>query len=435
MVEGKILNAGTLATTPLRRAALSIAEAGLSAIDTKTAIRTWVRLEDDLLVVRDQRVPLDPAGKFVVVTIGKCALAAARVLEEVFRDKIDDGVVLAPRPLGDSKIGSGKLKIFFGSHPFPTRANMEGTHAIVDFLNGLSERDTVLFVISGGGSTLLCDPARDSCEDETNMLRHFFAAGVDIREINTLRKHLSRARGGWLARVAYPAQVVSLVFSDVAGDDLGSIASGPTVRDTTSVTDAETILEKYNLPNLVLTETPKEEKYFARVLNTLFLSNADALQAMAARAEREGFTSRVVTSALAGEASAAGTMIAEKIRAAHSETALLYGGETTVTLLQTHREQVRGRGGRNMELALAALPNLKEGELVLALASDGRDNSDFAGALCDTITMTRAEEKGTDPQAHLAAHNSYRFFEQTGDALRTGDTGSNVADLVVALKE
>lgn len=425
-----ITNVAALAKTPLRRAALDIAEAGLAAIDTETAVRRAVRMDGNALFVRDNRFLLDPEGGLFVVGVGKCSLEAGRALESILGKRLSGGIVV------DVHEGSlGTIAAYAGTHPFPSEANILATEKIITLLSGLGERDFVLFVVSGGGSTLLCQPETKRCEDERSILECLFRAGATIQDINVVRKHLSNARGGFLAKYAYPARSASLIFSDVPGNDIAWVASGPTVLDTTTIADAENVLAAHNVEGscgfrIPLLETPKDAKYFANVKNVLLVSNADALRAMTEKAEREGFTARVVSDEFTGEASAMGEAIAHTLKTVRGRHALLYGGETTVKVTRGS-----GKGGRNMELALSALPMLSEHELVLALASDGRDNSDYAGALCDTMTMKRANEAGLDPGTFVASHDSYGFFASTGDAIVTGDTGSNAADLIIALHE
>ena len=247
-----------------------------------------------------------------------------------------------------------------------------------------------------------------------------------------MRKHISHARGGALAVAAYPAEVVSLVVSDVPGDDIGTIASGPTALDSSTVADAEAILKRYVVPastEVAFLETSKDEKYFKRVTNTLFLSNQDALSKMEEEAVRRGYTTTIVDTHFSGEARDVGHAINEKLRDAPPKTALLYGGESTVTLGAS-----MGKGGRNQEMALAALKGIQSGELILPFASDGRDNTEHAGAIADEITRMHIGEKDLLVEEYLDKHSSYDFFEMTGDALVTGPLESNVSDLVIALK-
>jgi glycerate-2-kinase len=272
-----------------------------------------------------------------------------------------------------------------------------------------------------------------TCEDESGLFNGLTARGAPIQDLNTVRKHISRARGGALAAAAYPAEVVSLIVSDVPGNDLAAIASGPTVLDASTVADAQAVLAKYGITdaaNVELMETPKEPKYFERVTNMLFLSNQDALTAMLGEAVQRGYAASIADDRFTGEARELGRTIVEKLHASPGNMALLYAGESTVTLGEHH-----GEGGRNQELALSVLEHIRNGELILAFASDGRDNTAHAGAIADEITSAHAREKNLSAEEYLDAHRSYDFFTTAGDALMTGYTGSNVSDLIVALKK
>ena len=224
-----------------------------------------------------------------------------------------------------------------------------------------------------------------------------------------------------------------MIFSDVLGDDLGAVASGPTVKDNTTVDDAKNIIIKYKLKiehlEKAFIETPKDDKLFSRTRNILLVSNKLALEAMAAEAMKLNYKPAIKSLELKGEAADVGIKIAGLLHNSPPRTALLYGGETVVTT-----GSKIGKGGRNMELALAALTEIKNDELVIGLASDGRDNSDLAGGIADEETLKHAAVKKLDPAPFLTAHNPYPFFKESGDAIITGDTGSNVSDLTIALK-
>ncbi len=427
----KIQNFKELAKSELRTAGLRVAEAGLQAIDTEAVVRRSVSYGAGDLKIFDKNFPIAEDGKFIVVGVGKCALEAARALEGIMGDRITTGAVIDVHE-GMLK----KIKTYRGTHPFPTEANVDATREIIDLLRGLTERDFVFFIISGGGSTLLCQPENFTCVDEREFLRHLFEKGATIEEINTARKHISRARGGYLAEVAYPARAVSLIFSDVPGNNLEFIASGPTVRDTTTVADARAIIRKYDgeerfahiEDNLI--ETPKDGKYFANVANFLAVDNMTALAAMQDEGKKLGFAAAIVTATLQGEARDIGRDVARAIRGASPKTILLYGGETTVTVANPN-----GAGGRNQEVVMGALPGIGEGELVMSVATDGKDNTGFGGALCDTITKQAALEKNLSPDVFLEENRSYDFFSAVGDYLMMGDTGSNVSDIIITIRK
>jgi glycerate-2-kinase len=300
-------------------------------------------------------------------------------------------------------------------------------------INGVTAHDLVLVLISGGGSSLLCLPHDMNYDTLVQITKALTKKGADIYELNTVRKHFSEIQGGGLAKLCFPAQVVSLIFSDVLGNDLGMIASGPTVYDKTTVADAAKVLLKYEVldvcvaPDCQFLETPKHPKYFASVKNTLVCSNREALLAMKARAEELGFHTSIETETLSGNALEVGKMLAQK--EPQKKRCLLFGGETTVKV------GGKGVGGRNQELALSALPLLPKGAVLAAVASDGWDNTDHAGALVDSYLLEEASRKQISPTEYLANNDSYNFFKKVGGAICTGRLGSNVSDLYILIYE
>lgn len=417
-----------LAITPLRQTALEMAEAGLAAIATPAAIRRLVFLKDDILRIDGRDYDLKKINRILFVGIGKCALEAAREVESILGERLFGGIAI--------DVHQGRLErieSYAGTHPFPSEQNIDVTKKIIGLLSGLTEKDLVIFAISGGGSTLLCQPQDMTCYNEADLLKVLFEKGATIQEINTVRKHLSLARGGYLAKYLYPAQGVVLIFADVPGNNFEFVASGPTVKDTTTVAEAAAVIQKYDVEKVCgfscnLIETPKDDIYFQNIRNILAVSNETALAAMAAKAGELGFSPEIKTAVLTGEARNIGKEIAENLNTINQKKVLLYGGETTVTVKKS------GRGGRNQELALAALPHLGEGELILTLASDGRDNGEYAGVIIDSETSRKAATLNLAPVEFLENNQSTEFFERTGDLLMTGDTGSNVSDLVIAIK-
>ena len=414
---GKIQNAADLATTPARKAALAIAKAGLQAIDTQKVVTEAIAKLD---------LSLENNGRLFVVAIGKCATEGMLALEKVLGDNITDAIVF--------DIAEGQFtraRFLLGDHPFSTTRNKNATKHILNFLKITTEADTVLFLISGGGSALLCQPQGHTCESEAELIKQLFAKGVAIQELNVVRKHLSLARGGYLAQAAHPAKVISLIFSDVPGNGLDVVSSGPTAFDETTKEDAQRILEKYGLKSYAeyLVETPKDKEYFENVRNILVVSNKTALDAMRKKAQELGFAANVQDDKLQGEARDVAKDIVDALRKAPAKSVLLYGGETTVTVKKP------GKGGRNLELALSALLSIDYNELVLPVASDGLDNTEYAGAIADLLSKEHALAKNLDAKEYLDANQSFPFFEQTGDYLLTGNTGSNVSDLIIAIKE
>ncbi|MBI2120294.1 MAG: DUF4147 domain-containing protein, partial [Parcubacteria group bacterium] len=395
-----IKNYEALATNQLRKDALDILEAGYEAILTKNVIRGAVTREGNTICVKGMNVCFDDYERIFFVGVGKCAVDAGEALEEIIGDKLTEGIVL------DVKSGIfKKLTSRVGTHPYPTEQNVEAAKEIKAMLEKTTEKDLVLTVISGGGSSLLCLPHELKCESITKITKALMDQGAPIQEINTVRKHLSEIQGGWLAQMAYPARVISLLFSDVPGNDIGTIASGPTVLDTTKKVDAEQILMKYDafkvceVPYCEILETPKDEKYFKNVHNILVVTNDTALTAMAQKASDLEYGAVICSNCAQGEAREFGKKIASDEYAVKG--CYLYGGETTVTV------NGNGKGGRNQEVVLGALPHVREGMLVLGAASDGWDNSDVAGALADKDLVLSAENLGLSPENFLKKNDSY----------------------------
>ena len=427
----QIQNAEALTVSDLRRDALSIAEAGYEAINTERVVNSKLKIANGELHIADKIYKID-GRKVFYVGVGKCAISAGRAIEKILGNALADGIALDADDTNPNN--SSKIKVHIGTHPLPSEANERASRSIVEFLSDKSVNDLVIMVISGGGSALLCLPeAPMTPADESELFKELTKKGAPIQDLNTVRKHLSRARGGALAVAAYPAEVVSLIVSDVPGNDVETVASGPTVLDTSTIADAQAILAKYGVAlstNIEFIKTPKEQRYFERVTNVLFLSNRDALYAMRDDAVRRGYEAIIVDDCFAGEARDVGRVVVERLHSSQSKTALLYAGESTVAL-DTHA----GKGGRNQEIALAALANLHDDELILSFASDGHDNTDHAGAIADEITRAHARKKSLSAEEYLNSHRAYDFFTVTGDALVTGYTGSNVSDLIVALKK
>lgn len=424
-----IQNTEQLAVTPARTSLLAIAEAGYAAIRTEAVMHDTVSRDGDTLLVSNRRYDIADYEHIYAVCIGKCAVDAAVILEQVLGDALTDGLALDVRDSKETKV----FRTFVGTHPYPSETNVAHTKEILALGERAGPRDLVLVVVSGGGSTLLCAPQTHKAQDEQDVVRHLFKKGATIHELNIVRKHLSHARGGGLAAALYPAEVVGLIFSDVPGDDLSTISSGPLVPDGSTLEDAQALAQKYGLadigfPESHLFETPKDAMYFERVRNELVLTNTTALDAMLVRARELGYRAEIRETKLQGEARDVAKKIADELHNAPLRTVWLYGGETTVTITGP------GKGGRNEEFALGALVHGHDDELYLSLASDGRDNTDFAGGIADQVTRTHAQDANLKPEDYLYTNDSYAFFHSLQQGVVTGYTGSNVADLVIAMK-
>ena len=418
-----VKNYSRLATSSSRRLALNLIDAGLSAISTQKALGDKVKRRGNILSIAGKKFDLDKFKRVFVVGAGKVSFEAGVFLEKILADRITGGAVI------DVKAGRlKKIKSFVGDHPYPSERNIRATREVIRILKRAGEDDLVIVIVSGGGSTLLATPQRMSGRVLRDLTQELLREEADIREINIARKHIPGVHGGDLAKIAYPATVAGLIFSDVPFSDLSIVASGPTFFDRTTNADAARVLEKYNLPPVKFSETPKNRKYFKKVSNILIVDNKTALRAMAKEAKKFGFRPRIVDSHLRGEAKLVGRRL---IRLAKGKKEVfLFGGETTVKV------SGKGKGGRNQELVLGALEFLKPNQLIVSVASDGNDNIvEAAGALADMKTKRMAEKLGLNPRQFLTSNDSYHFFRKTGDVIITGMTDSNVSDLMIVINE
>ena len=426
-MEHIIKNYDEIATTPAKRDALNILESGYGAIFTKRAVYSSVEKTGEEIRLLNERVSFSEIDRIFVVAVGKCAVDAGEALEEILGENITAGIVL------DMKPGKfNRLRSFVGTHPYPSQKNVSVVKEIVAMISGLTEKDMVIAVISGGGSSLLSLPHEISTEDLTKITREIMDKSAPIGELNIVRKHLSDIQGGQFAKLAYPAKIVSLIFSDVPGNDLATIASGPTVMDISTKEEAEEILAKYDirkvcvLPEIETIETPKEEKYFLNVKNLLIVTNDIALSAMKKKAEELGYEAHVESNRITGIAREFGEEISK--RELPPKTCLLYGGETTVHVVANP-----GIGGRNQEFVLGGLPYLKDDVVLIGASSDGKDYSDAGGAIGDKELFEKGLSEGLSPKDFLANNNSSEYFNRVGGHIVTGQTGANVADFYLIL--
>lgn len=442
----------------------AIFRAALARVDPVALVQTSLRYEGNTLHVEageeTATYNLNHYHRILVTGMGKATARLALGLEQVLGDRIDEGLVVV-------KTGHGeplrRIRTLEAGHPVPDAASVQAGEAILNFVAGMDNRTLVITLISGGGSALACAPGPSvsrvfGLDGKQALTRSLLACGATIQEINCVRKHLSRIKGGRLAAAMTPAESLNLLLSDVVGDELDTIASGPTVPDPTTYADALDVVRRYQADASVpfpeapvralvagatgaLPETPKrDDLVFARTRNFLLGTNRTALMAAEAKARELGYATMAITSRLTGEAREAALAllgIGEDIAISgfplHPPACILAGGETTVTL------RGPGRGGRNQEMALAFLEatgrsSAARGVLLLAASTDGTDGpTDAAGAFASTELAKRAEVLGLDPRAFLAANNSYTFHDRLGSLLRTGPTRTNVSDLAVML--
>ncbi len=422
-----IKNFDELAVTKERKICLEIIEAGLSSIQPEKIIEKNISLTNSILAIQGKTIQLKEFERIFLLGFGKGSARLSKNIENLLGDFLTYGYVI---DLEDEQ--SNKIQFTKGTHPLPSQENLNFTQNIISKLSNLTEKDLVLVVICGGGSAMLEYPYKISIEKLIEVNKSLLASGANIFEMNVVRKHLSNVKGGGLAKLLFPAKIVSFIVSDVPGNDLSTIASGPTIMDTTTKNQALNIFIKYGLLKKLdimeddFLETPKEGKYFNNVSNMLLASNQTALIAMEKTAKKFGYKTLVFSDKLQNEARAAGKILIEKTP---DKSVFLAGGETTVKVMDKN-----GKGGRNQELVLAALPYLNSNITIASFDSDGWDNTEFAGAIGDTLTVQKIKGLGIDPKDFLEHNNSFSFFEKTKDGIITGRLPSNVSDLMVVLK-
>lgn len=418
-----IKNYSDITVNKNREIVLDIIESGLDSINTKTIILNSLKLKDDVLSIQGRDFKLSDYDKVKVIGFGKASCDAAQALEQVLGEKINEGAVIGLNTTTCSFIQS-----FEGSHPRPSHLNIIPGKTIYDIANDSTEKDLVIVVVSGGGSALLCYPESECIQGE-KLYDHFLKSGQTIIEMNTVRKHLSLLKGGGLAKIAYPATVIGLIFSDVPGDDFGEVASGPTFKDMTTIVDAQNIINKYNLGEFELIETPKEDKYFEKVHNFICVSNKTAILKMAEKVESLGLKAKVISTDLYDEVN---TSLKEIFDAKEDNTVVLAAGEPKLKVSGD-----KGSGGRNLYMALKSmdLNEFKEGEVFVSLASDGMDNGPSAGAIVDQYTVEKIQKLNIDIKEHLNNFDAYPVFDKSIDMIMTGPTGANVSDLMILFQK
>ncbi len=436
----------------LKSAALSIVTAAIDAVKPDNFIPRKMTLDEGHLSIGSDRFDLERYRHIYVIGAGKASALMAREMEELLGERIFYGVVSVK--YGHS-VPCRKIRILEAGHPVVDDKGISATTQILQVMQDAGEKDLVICLLSGGGSALLEKIPEDiPLERVQEMFRLLLASGANIEQMNIVRKHLSLVKGGQLARAASPASCVSLILSDVIGDPLESIASGPTSPDPSTFRDAMEILDRFNisskLPDVLLEyfrkgisgeipETPKPgDPIFRDVHNWILANNAEALEAAREKAIALGFQPMILSSRIQGEAREVAKVVAAIAREILVTNApvpkpacILMGGETTVTL------QGNGKGGRNQELALAALiemKNVKDPYLIMSCGTDGSDGpTDAAGGMAFPEIWKEVSSQNLDPQNYLRNNDAYPFLDATGGLIRTGPTGTNVMDIMTIL--
>jgi len=423
------------------------------AVDAGEAVRRNLSIRGELLRAgSDTRLSLEQFDRIFLIAAGKAAVEMASAVEAILGERLSGGIVVTKH--GHARKRLPRLRVIEAGHPIPDDAGLEASQAVRELLQQLNARDLLLVAISGGASALLPSPAAPvnlrAKQRTTDLL---LRAGANITQLNAVRKHLSRLKGGGFAALAYPATVVSLLLSDVIGDPLDVIGSGLTAPDTSTFADAVRVLDKYGVldrvPSTVrdhfqagvtqvIAETPKRgDPIFKNVHNVLIGSNRLALDAAAQRAKLLGYRPLILTSTLEGETREVARVHAQILREVFNSghpisppACIVSGGETTVTV------QGSGKGGRNQEFALAAAMAIAglRNALILSGGTDGTDGpTDAAGAIATGETVRAADVLGLSAADYLRDNNAYPFFDALGDLVKTGPTGTNVMDVHLLL--
>ncbi|MDD4352164.1 MAG: DUF4147 domain-containing protein [Candidatus Gracilibacteria bacterium] len=436
-----------------RKNLIEIGEHVLKETTMSNLIGTSLQNRAGYLYFKDRCWDLDAYENVYVLGLGKASAQMARNMEEILGDRITDGVVIVPE--GIRKVSLKKIRTMYATHPLPSEKGVKATRQLCELAKKATAKDFVILLISGGGSALAPLPPDDvSINDKMETTKLLLKCGANIRELNSVRKHLSQIKGGQLARLLHPANVLTLVISDVMGNNPSVIASGPVSPDPSTFADALGVIEKYNLENKVPAsvikhfkkglkdpslETPKADSPFFGNITFEILGDHDTVLQKAAEKGRElGYHVIPLTSRLFGEASLAAKNLAklgkdfDQYRKTFSlkKILLVATGETTV--------QVKGQGygGRNQEFVLAALEHLTQDMTVFSMGTDGSDGMNpelIAGAIGDLETLKLAKKLKKDPQKFLKDNNSYTFFKAVNGHIKTGYTGTNLGDLAMII--
>ncbi|MBS7658405.1 MAG: glycerate kinase [Candidatus Bathyarchaeia archaeon] len=448
-----IENGLTIEAREARRLVLNGLEETLKLADPNSFLSRWVSRANNILQVGELKFNLNNFKRIFLVGAGKAGGSMAAFIEAILEDKLTEGWVNIPK--GYKVPSLRRVNIHESSHPIPDEASVTGALKIINIVEKAEAEDLIICVLSGGASSLMAYPRNGlTLKDKQEITRKLMLAGADIKELNCVRKHLSAIKGGWLAKKAYPATVISLILSDVIGDDLSVIASGPTAPDNSTFKEAIEILMKYDVwSNLsqsirgflldgekgLIDETPKEgDECFQKTYNFIIGSNRDVCFNLLEFYKRNGLNSIFLTSQLIGEAREAGKFYASILREIESSNnpikkpcVVILGGETTVTV------KGKGIGGRNQESMVSACIEIDgiNGAAIASMGTDGIDGvTDAAGAIIDGFTLQRAKQLKLNLKKVLQENDSYNFFKALNDLIFTGPTGTNVNDIVLIVK-
>ncbi|MEM1584033.1 MAG: glycerate kinase [Nitrososphaerota archaeon] len=445
----ELVNARSGVLSSIRRDMLEAVEKAVKEVLPQNALRRYVKRTRSLLIVDKTRYNLNDFKRFVVLGAGKASIGMAEYIEKILSDKIDSGIIVAPREVA-SKARLEKIDVLPSTHPIPSMLGVRASEKLLEYASSIDSETLVIFLLSGGASALIPLPASPvTLEDKAQTTKLLLNCGATIDEINIVRRHLSEIKGGRLVKKLGNAKIVSLIISDVVGNKLEAIGSGPTAPDPTTFRDAYEVLKRYNLwdkipesvrkriedgLNGIVDENPKPgDPIFEMVQNIIIADISDVCEAARRHLIQRNYPVRVLTRYMEGEASEIGRFLASVLKehaSRRKKTAIICGGETTV------RVRGHGIGGRNQELALSASMNISglAYSCLISVGTDGVDGpTNAAGAIVDDETYREAVEKELNPIAYLEDNNSYEFFKHVGGHVITGPTGTNVGDIVIGV--
>ncbi len=423
---------------------------GIKAADSFTIVREAVTVKENFLIIKDvygneKNIDLKSINKIFIIGAGKASANMAKAAEKILNEKIHKGIIVTKYGFAEDL---NLLKVIEAGHPLPDENSIKAAKEIYSICENAGENDLIINLLSGGASALLSLPIDElTLKDITGVTKLLLNCGASIDELNCIRKHFSKVKGGRLAKAASPAKIVSLILSDVIGDRLDTVGSGPTVPDTSSLEDVNKIFEKYNLyeklPENIKTllkenkveETPKKnEEYFNHVFNLLIGNNKKSIAAVKKNAEGKNYNVKILSYEVEGEAKEVGKNFAEKAKkysnGKEGNFCLIAGGETTVKVTGS------GTGGRNLELCLSAAKEINgiDGIIFLSGGTDGNDGpTDAAGAIIDGNTIIKGRENNLNADEYLKNNDSYNYFKKLDQLLITGPTKTNVMDLQIIL--
>ena len=417
-----IKNIEKLATNDVRRDALEITEAGYDSIRIKNIIGKTLTFKNSRLEIKGHSYDITSYKNIFVLGVGKSSGLICAAIEDLIGAKnIKSGATI---DLKHRKLS--KIKVFAGSHPLPTKKNVLATGKLISIAKSAGPKDLVITVICGGGSALACSPLlKNDYRSIQTVYKAMMLKGAKIDELNTVRKHLDKFHGGFLASYLYPATVLGLIISDIPGNEIDMVASGPTSLDKSNLDDAKKILKKYSLEDIRLTKNPTDPKYFKKVNNIMLAGGTTTLEAMQKKSVELGYKPAIFSKNLQGLASEIGPKLAETVKPGE---ALLACGETTVIVKKP------GKGGRNQDLALSALPYLKKDSAIVSAASDGKDNIDVAGGITDSNSYLESSEN-IEPVKAVANNESFEALRKINGIFHINKVTANVSDFIVVLRK